>query len=1188
MINDENLEPSAKLNAQDRPSDKDRARFGFKRPSNKAPFTGSQAIVGSSCPVATNLRLETNLETSTTTTASAISVDCTGSEFIDLQAIVSNTLGDLEPEVQRCLKLKPTAGKYDFKDRIADLESIIAPLKNVILEQRKRCRLLTDHLNAEQEKVNEHLRSSGVTASSQRGALEEARDEIGALRKETADRSASQRKLRADLEKANRELHPLREKTASESRRADSAEALLVQARLDIVTQSKRADDAEAQCEAASSECRQQINEASELLRSQVTTAAKDLRDHKAESQKREDNLVASIDEARSQIQGLERELQKVKTARDDLLQVRSALEGKVSSLETDLETQSSSFSSELKKKGKEMDDKETAFHTELESKISAFKVEIQQKEARYQSDLDFREAAHKSELESQAASFELQLRNSDSSRERNEAKLRQSQADDQLQHEKVIAEFKESMQQVDIQHKAEVAELQAHVEQQRAEMEQALETVKSQHQVQLEERERMYSQKLAQKEAENKEFLESMKVAHQTQLQEKESLLNQKDKYAKESLENTKQLHQTQIGNMEEMLQQKDELSSELLKQRDDMIEMLKRTHLQQMQQKEEVLQQKDGNLRESLQSMKLLQNSSAEQSQMDRQRIQRLEIELHNLRAVEEELRAGSVVTNQQAERLQTELSTANRDIADTKATLQRLEADKDHQLEKAFECQAALQEELRDSGLKHESLKEELTAVKLIASQKTTESETYKRERDCIEVEFRTHKEHHSSSNQQQVEAITDLKKIVNELSMKVDATNQEVQFHKANLNTQQGYVQNLERQLAAAECTRRELHNTIQELKGNIRVFCRVRPQLDGSDVALQKPEANKLVLGFGQEKYDFNFDRVFDAHSTQESIFDEVAGLVQSALDGYKVCLFAYGQTGSGKTFTMQGLQDPSSWGLIPRSLSKIFHVSESMRVAGWEWTLRASFLEVYNETLRDLLGDQKSESGSGLVHIIKHDDAWGTLVTNLTTVEVKSMDHIKRLMDKASRARAVGSTDMNAVSSRSHSVFALYLHGVNREIGSELHGALHLVDLAGSERLDRSGATGDRLKETQNINKSLSSLADVFLAKSENRSHIPFRNSKLTHLMEPCLNGQGKTLMVVNVGPEQENAHETLCSLRFAGQVSQCTTGGKPKRSARPAASATAAVATPARGQATLRPTTAGLGAGSASASRRK
>merc|ERR1719181_1511890 len=139
---------------------------------------------------------------------------------------------------------------------------------------------------------------------------------------------------------------------------------------------------------------------------------------------------------------------------------------------------------------------------------------------------------------------------------------------------------------------------------------------------------------------------------------------------------------------------------------------------------------------------------------------------------------------------------------------------------------------------------------------------------------------------------------------------------------------------------------------------------------------------------------------------------------------------------------------------------------------------------------------------------------------------------------------------MNAQSSRSHSIFALYLSGSSVELNSELRGALHLVDLAGSERLDKSGAVGDRLKETQNINRSLSSLADVFTAKAEGRPHVPFRNSKLTHLMEPCLSGSGKTLMFVNVGPEADNSHETLCSLRFASQVSQCTTDGKARRSA--------------------------------------
>lgn len=150
-------------------------------------------------------------------------------------------------------------------------------------------------------------------------------------------------------------------------------------------------------------------------------------------------------------------------------------------------------------------------------------------------------------------------------------------------------------------------------------------------------------------------------------------------------------------------------------------------------------------------------------------------------------------------------------------------------------------------------------------------------------------------------------------------------------------------------------------------------------------------------------------------------------------------------------------------------------------------------------------------------------------------------------------------------------MFALYLKGVNEKLNTELHGALHLVDLAGSERLDKSGAVGAALKETQAINKSLSSLADVFASKAAGNSHVPFRNSKLTHLMEPCLSGHGKTLMLVNVAPEADNSHESLCSLRFAKQVNQCDTGTgggqKPKRSAKAPPPATAPASKAARPQ---------------------
>jgi len=224
-----------------------------------------------------------------------------------------------------------------------------------------------------------------------------------------------------------------------------------------------------------------------------------------------------------------------------------------------------------------------------------------------------------------------------------------------------------------------------------------------------------------------------------------------------------------------------------------------------------------------------------------------------------------------------------------------------------------------------------------------------------------------------------------------------------------------------------------------------------------------------------------------------------------------------------------------------------------MQAKGWKWTLEASFLEVYQEQIRDLLLEVHSADNQP-IHAILQDEARGPSVSNVTVVNVDSIAQIQRLMAKAAKHRSVGQTNINAVSSRSHAIFALYLRGENAELDTELTGALHMVDLAGSERLSKSKATGSRMKETCSINKSLSCLTDVFAAKQEEargeRSHIPFRNSKLTHLLEPCLSGHGKTLMVLNVAPEEAHAHESLCSLRFASHVAQCNTGGQPKRNA--------------------------------------
>ncbi|KAK9832155.1 hypothetical protein WJX74_000861 [Apatococcus lobatus] len=346
----------------------------------------------------------------------------------------------------------------------------------------------------------------------------------------------------------------------------------------------------------------------------------------------------------------------------------------------------------------------------------------------------------------------------------------------------------------------------------------------------------------------------------------------------------------------------------------------------------------------------------------------------------------------------------------------------------------------------------------------------------------------------------------------------------------------------------EVLRRRLHNTIMELKGNIRVFCRVRPLLESDagagPTSLQYPNSGDLmgralemsvpstVPGQPPQKHDFAFDRVFAPSIGQGEVFEDISQLVQSALDGYRVCIFAYGQTGSGKTHTMLG--SPADRGMIPRAMDQLFASAAAMKEQGWTFEMQASMLEIYNEEYKDLLGKGPP---AGKKHQVAHDEDGGTSITFAEALDVSGPDAVASLLKQAMRQRAVGATAMNERSSRSHMVFALRLRGTNATTGIQAHGVLNLIDLAGSERLSKSLACGDRLKETQAINKSLSALGDVIMALANKESHVPYRNSKLTYLLQPCLGGDSKTLMFVNVAPSADAAAESLCSLRFAAKL---------------------------------------------------
>jgi len=312
------------------------------------------------------------------------------------------------------------------------------------------------------------------------------------------------------------------------------------------------------------------------------------------------------------------------------------------------------------------------------------------------------------------------------------------------------------------------------------------------------------------------------------------------------------------------------------------------------------------------------------------------------------------------------------------------------------------------------------------------------------------------------------------------------------------------------LRQEETLRRKLHNQVQELKGNIRVFCRVRPSLpteadeaaklnfpdqeaDSKELLITGPDQKSSLGTVTAAKHAFSFDRVFSPTSQNLEVFDEISQLVQSALDGYNVCIFCYGQTGSGKTYTMS-----SSDGMIPLAVHQIYDTAKNLEDKGWTYTMEGSFVEVYNENLNDLLG--KAEELDKKKLEIRHDNAGGkTNIVGVETMMLDSPDMLKSLLQRADGNRSVAATKANQRSSRSHSVFILKLLGVNSMTGERSEGTLNLVDLAGSERIGHSQVTGERLKETQSINKSLSCLGDVIAALGQGKDggHVPYRNSKV-------------------------------------------------------------------------------------------
>uniref|UniRef100_A0A7E4ZYZ4 Kinesin motor domain-containing protein n=1 Tax=Panagrellus redivivus TaxID=6233 RepID=A0A7E4ZYZ4_PANRE len=336
---------------------------------------------------------------------------------------------------------------------------------------------------------------------------------------------------------------------------------------------------------------------------------------------------------------------------------------------------------------------------------------------------------------------------------------------------------------------------------------------------------------------------------------------------------------------------------------------------------------------------------------------------------------------------------------------------------------------------------------------------------------------------------------------------------------------------------------------------VQVAVRVRPfnkrERDLDTKCILQMEADQTFLYHPTDEKTpktFSFDHCFESSdpdsrkfASQEDVFEKVgSSVVNNAFGGYNACIFAYGQTGSGKSYTMMG--SPDNPGIIPRLCNAIFERITVETCESASFKVEVSYMEIYNERVRDLL-DPKKSAKSNLK--VREHKSLGPMVDGLSVLAVSSFDQIGRLMDEGNKCRTVAATNMNAESSRSHAVFTIRLTHIMADLDAGFSGEkvskISLVDLAGSERAGKTGAMGKRLEEGGNINKSLTTLGMVISALAEKsgkkEKFVPYRDSVLTWLLKDNLGGNSKTVMIATVSPSADNYEETLGTLRYADRA---------------------------------------------------
>eukprot|EP00052_Salpingoeca_macrocollata_P021274 m.181820 g.181820 ORF g.181820 m.181820 type:complete len:1658 (-) comp21495_c0_seq1:114-5087(-) len=438
--------------------------------------------------------------------------------------------------------------------------------------------------------------------------------------------------------------------------------------------------------------------------------------------------------------------------------------------------------------------------------------------------------------------------------------------------------------------------------------------------------------------------------------------------------------------------------------------------------------------------------------------------------------------------------------------------------------------LEKRVRDAEKRVELYKKQDATQKEEVAKSTQKLRDLERENKRLDTELKAAKAELGKVNEAAREGLAAVAK-AEELSVEVK------NLRKENLKLAEDFQQ--ERVL------RKKYYNQIEDMKGKIRVYCRARPlsgteKGNGNSMVVTSPDEYSIVVQNAKARKEFQFDQVFMPGASQEQVYEDTHNLIQTAVDGYNVCIFAYGQTGSGKTFTMIGDSNrPMNFpGLAPRAFEDIFAVIESNK-SKFSFRVSCYMIELYCDRLIDLFGGKHAVDPEKLK--VRKDKKGMVVVDGSIIREANSAAELYALFEEGSAARHTASTKMNAESSRSHLVIAVIIESTNLLSGQVVAGKLSLVDLAGSERAGKTGATGQQIVEARSINKSLSALGDVISALSSDQKFIPYRNNILTQLMQDSLGGNAKTLMFVNISPADYNFDETVISLTYASRVKLIT-----------------------------------------------